>query len=145
MADSVDVDRTRAGSRVRLTSTLAAASALAGAALLTACGSDTNPTPSSSPTTPQVVKVEGSDKECKIDPYLVTAGSISFSVASVGEEAIAFKVYAPLNGEFNKEIGEIARIRPGQTKQLVIDLQMGAYEVGCKADDSESRSRITAT
>lgn len=141
MADSVDAGRTDSGNRRRRV----AIAGLAAPLLLVACSSNPDVAPSSSPTTPQAVTVEGSDKECKINPYLVTAGSISFSVTAVGDEAISFKVYAPENGEFNKEIGQIPRLRPGQTKQLVIDLPMGAYEVGCEADDSESRSRITAT
>lgn len=114
-------------------------------AALAACGPSSTPAPTGSPTTPQIVTVTGSEKDCTPSEYTVTAGSIDFQVNSVGKESFAFKVYAPQDGAFTKQLGAIPRLRPGQSKQLVVDLGIGAFEISCSTEDSDSRQRITAT
>ena len=89
--------------------------------------------------------MSGSDKDCAPSEYTVTAGSINFHVNSVGTETIAFKVYGPQDGAFTKQLGSIPRLRPGQSKQLIVDLGIGAYEISCSTEDADARQRITAT
>ncbi|NQU37643.1 MAG: hypothetical protein HQ526_08645 [Actinobacteria bacterium] len=111
--------------------------------LMASCGSE----PAASPTSPgqgEVVRVMSGEEECGASPYIVQAGSVTITATGVGNVAASVTLYGPKDGAFAEQLDQITVLAPGATKSMTVALGLGAYEIRCKTDDTENRSRITA-
>lgn len=113
--------------------------------LVASCGSEPTET-TASPTSPgqgQVVRVMSGEEECATSPYIVPGGTVTITATGVGNVAASVTLYGPKDGAFAEQLDRIAVLAPGATKSMTVELGLGAYEISCKTDDTETRSRIT--
>jgi len=114
--------------------------------LVASCGSEPTETAAYpiSPGQGQVVRVMSGEEQCGASPYIVQGGSITITATGVGNVAASVTLYGPKDGAFAEQLDRIAVLAPGATKSMTVNLGLGAYEISCKTDDTETRSRITA-
>ncbi len=127
------------GSRLTLAALLAVP-------LLASCGGEQTET-AASPTTPgqdQVVRVMSGEETCSTSPYIVNGGAVTITATGVGNVASSVTLFGPKDGAFAEQLERISVLAPGATKSMTIELDLGAYEISCKTDDTQTRSRITA-
>jgi len=67
-------------------------------------------------------------------PRTVTPGQVTFSVTNAGTREHNFEV----EGEGVEKSFEI-KLKPGETKNLQVDLPAGTYKVYCPMDDHQER------
>lgn len=92
----------------------------AAALALSAC------TASSDEATP--VSVTSSENACDVAPTSAPAGTVVFSVQNSGTAPTEFYVY----GAGDAVVAEVENIGPGAARDLVAELQPGAYTTACK-------------
>ncbi|MGH3714351.1 MAG: iron uptake system protein EfeO [Micromonosporaceae bacterium] len=73
------------------------------------------------------IAVTATDDACELAETELKAGSHTFAVKNEGKQVTEFYVYA---GE--KVVSEAENIKPGDTRDLTVDLAAGAYEGACK-------------
>src|SRR5689334_1058702 len=93
---------------------------------LAACGKDETPAASSGGD--GKIAVTATDTECKVARSDSTAGAVHFTVTNNGDKVTEFYVYA----EGDRVMGEVENIAPGVTRELLVDLEAGAYQTACK-------------
>lgn len=74
------------------------------------------------------VSVTSSETACDVAPTSAVAGSIVFAVQNTGAEPTEFYLYAG-DGSI---VGEVEDIGPGVSRDLVLEVQAGAYQATCK-------------
>ncbi len=116
-------------------------------ASMTACSNTDQTETQASPTTPgqsQVVRVMSGEEDCGASPYIVDNGDVTITATGVGDVASSVTLYGPKDGAFIEQLDRITVLAPGATKSMTIPLGLGAYEISCKTDATETRTRITA-
>jgi len=83
------------------------------------------------------------EEECAASPYIVAGGTVTITATGIGNVASSVTLYGPKEGAFAEQLDRIAVLAPGATKSMSVELGLGAYEISCKTDDTETRSRIT--
>ena len=119
------------------------------AVVLAACsstGTNSDPTPSTStsPLVPANVAVKASKYGCETDVATVPPGPVKITATGFGPKQVAVAIYAPKDGRWTKALGLIPTLLPGTTKSMVVELQLGAYEISCYTPRDDHRSRLTA-
>jgi high-affinity iron transporter len=74
------------------------------------------------------VGVTASDTACETTHASVDSGNRTFSVKNDGSEVTEVYVY----GTGDRVVGEVENIGPGTSRDLVVELPPGSYEVACK-------------
>ncbi len=89
---------------------------------------------------PGVVQV--SEKEFSIDPSskAVAAGRVTFRVKNEGSIEHNFVVFSP---DKSKKLAELDAIKPGQSQELVVQLQPGEYRLVCTVPGHEEAGMHT--
>jgi hypothetical protein len=114
--------------------------------LVASCASEPTET-TASPTSSsqgQVVRVTSGEEQCGASPYIVQGGTVTITATGAGSLPTSVTLYAPKKGAFAEQLDQITVLAPGATKSMTIELGLGAYEISCKTNNSETRSRITA-
>ncbi len=127
----------------RRTSALLVLTALAAAPVLAACGGSAAtgaPAGSGSP-----VRVLAGDDSCEVGRTYLDAGSTTFEVTNTGSQVTEVYVYGADGEAFTKVVSEVENIGPGTSRDMVVDLVGGTYEVACKPGQSGDGIRTTIT
>jgi iron uptake system component EfeO len=119
---------------------LLAALALVIAPVLAGCGPSSNTEATS-------VAVTATDTTCEVATTTLKAGKVSFGVTNKGSKTTEVYVYGQKDGAFNKIVGEVENIGPSTSRDLVVDLTGGEYELACKPGQVGDgiRQKITVT
>lgn len=86
---------------------------------------------SASPAAPSVsgpIAVESGDKTCTVARTELAPGTQTLAAKNTGGAVTEVYVYGP----DNKVVGEVENIGPGTTRELVVKLGPGRYEIACK-------------
>lgn len=78
------------------------------------------------------VRVTASDSSCELDVTEIPVGTTRFEVTNNGGETTEVYVYSDVEGAFTNVVSEVEDIGPGASRDLVVDLAEGAYEIACK-------------
>ena len=79
------------------------------------------------------VAVKAGDSTCEVAKTSFDPGKITFDVQNVGKDVTEVYVYAKgSDGEFDKVVGEVENIAPGTSRDFVVSVSGGEYEVACK-------------
>ena len=79
------------------------------------------------------VAVKAGDSTCEVAKTSFDPGKITFDVQNVGKDVTEVYVYAKGDGgEFDKVVGEVENIAPGTSRDFVVSVSGGEYEVACK-------------
>lgn len=115
---------------------------LALAGVLTACGGDDAASGSSTK-----VEVLAGDDSCTLDRTDLEAGKVTFAVKNEGSKITEVYVYGESDGEFTKVVSEVENIGPGTSRDMVVDLGAGTYEIACKPGQTGDgiRQEVTVT
>jgi high-affinity iron transporter len=112
--------------RTRVPSAAVATAAAAAVLLvLVGCGGSAS---GSSKAKAGAVGVTASDTACETTHASVAPGNRTFSVRNDGSEVTEVYVY----GTGDRVMGEVENIGPGTSRDLVVELPPGSYEVACK-------------
>ncbi|GAB6902406.1 cupredoxin domain-containing protein [Kineosporia succinea] len=103
--------------------TVAAAGVLA---TLAACSSTSGTTATSGSDGP--ITVKAGDSNCDVSTTDIAAGRHTFSVTNSAGQVTEVYVYA----EGDRIMGEVENIGPALSRELIVDLPAGSYEVACK-------------
>ncbi len=112
-----------------------------GAVVLTACGGD-----GATGSSPEVEVLAGDDS-CVLDRTDLEAGEVTFAVTNEGSKVTEVYVYGDSDGEFTKVVSEVENIGPGTSRDMVVDLGAGTYEIACKPGQTGDgiREPVTVT
>lgn len=115
---------------------------LALAGVLAACGGDDAASGSST----QVEVLAGNDS-CELDRTELEAGTVTFAVSNEGSKTTEVYVYGESGGAFTKVVSEVENIGPGTSRDMVVDLGAGTYEIACKPGQTGDgiRQEVTVT
>ncbi|MFT4262006.1 MAG: EfeM/EfeO family lipoprotein [Nocardioides sp.] len=110
--------------------TALAGSAAALTLLLAGCGSsDTSSTGANGDTKADgPIAVDAGDKKCGVATTDLPAGRHTFKVTSSSSQVTEVYVYA----DGDRIVGEVENIGPATSRDLIVDLPAGTYEVTCK-------------
>lgn len=108
--------------------------------LLGACGS-AEPAASAGPQ----VSVEAGDDDCLLDRGNLDAGTTTFAVTNTGTQVTEVYVYARDGEDFDTVMSEVENIGPGTSRDMVVDLPSGEYEVACKPGQTGDGIRAALT
>lgn len=108
---------------------LAIAAALPLAAVLSAC------TSSGSAGATEVVSTK---TECKTDKTSFDAGKLTFKLTNKANEPTELYVY----GKGDRIIGEVENVGPGTSRNLVVNVKAGDYELACKPGQKGDGIRV---
>jgi uncharacterized cupredoxin-like copper-binding protein len=79
------------------------------------------------------VAVKAGDTTCEVAKTSFDPGKISFDVQNDGKDVTEVYVYAKgSDGAFDKVVGEVENIAPGTSRDFVVSVSGGDYEVACK-------------
>ena len=78
------------------------------------------------------VRVTASDSSCELDIAEIPVGSTRFEVSNTGNETTEVYVYSDTEGAFTNVVSEVEDIGPGASRDMVVDLTAGTYEIACK-------------
>jgi uncharacterized cupredoxin-like copper-binding protein len=110
---------------------------------LTGCGSDDGGSGSSSK-----VAVKAGDTTCDVAKTSFEPGKVAFDVQNVGKDTTEVYVYGKgSDGDFDKVVGEVENIAPGTSRDFVVSIKSGEYEVACKPGQTGNgiRTKITVS
>jgi uncharacterized cupredoxin-like copper-binding protein len=115
---------------------------LALAGLLTGCGGDD----AASGTSTEVAVAAG-DETCELDRTELEAGRVTFAVTNEGGKVTEVYVYGESGGAYTKVVSEVENIGPGTSRDMVVDLGAGTYEIACKPGQTGDgiRQQVTVT
>lgn len=115
---------------------------LALAGVLTSCGGD-----DTAPGTSTEVSVAAGDESCELDRTDLEAGKITFAVTNEGGKVTEVYVYGESGGAYTKVVSEVENIGPGTSRDMVVDLGAGTYEIACKPGQTGDgiRQQVTVT
>lgn len=98
---------------------------IAAAILLSACSSDAG----GEETT---INVAADDTSCEIDQTRIASATVAFKVTNNGEQTTEVYVYGQSDNGFTNVVSEVENIGPGASRDMVVDLGAGRYEIACK-------------
>lgn len=89
------------------------------------------------------VMVKAGDKTCEVSETSLASGQRTFSIESNASQVSEVYIY----GAGDQIIGEVENIRPSATRDLIVDLPAGKYQVACKPGmvGSGIRTALTVT
>lgn len=108
--------------------------------LLGACG-DAEPAASAG----LHVSVEAGDDDCLLNRGNLDAGTTTFAVTNTGTKVTEVYVYAREGEDFDTVVSEVENIGPGTSRDMVVDLPSGEYEVACKPGQTGDGIRAALT
>ncbi len=114
---------------------------------LAGCGSDAASSGSSSNGSGDKIAIEATDSACTVARTTLDPGSTTFAVTNKGTKITEVYVYGEQGGAFNKIVGEVENVGPGTSRDLVVKLGGGRYQVACKPGQTGDgiRTRITVS
>jgi uncharacterized cupredoxin-like copper-binding protein len=92
------------------------------------------------------IAVSAGDKTCEVATTTLEAGKHTFAVKNTGGDVTEVYVYAKgSGGDFDKVVGEVENIAPQTSRDFVVDLGGGTYELACKPGQQGDGIRTTLT
>lgn len=98
-------------------------------------------TPSENTSASDRVMVKAGEKTCEVSTSSLGSGRHTFSIENTASRVSEVYVY----GAGDQVIGEVENINPATTRDLVVDLPAGKYQVACKPGMVGSGIRSTLT
>jgi len=123
--------------------TIKALRSLAGGAVVILTAVACNSAPSENTSASGGVTVKAGDKTCEVSTSSLDSGRHTFRIQSTAKQVSEVYVY----GAGDQIIGEVENVSPAATRDLVVDLPAGKYQVACKPGmvGSGIRTALTVT
>lgn len=113
---------------------------------LAACGSSSGGSVASGGTGSGTIAVSSGDKNCDVATTTLDPGKHTFAVKNTGGDVTEVYVYAKgSGGAFDKIVGEVENVAPQTSRDFVVDLVGGTYQVACKPGQQGNGIRTTLT